>query len=197
MDRSNQNILGFSKDIIRRDIIFGTRRFSNYVFNGILFLCGLCLFLGGLSRRQQKSIIPFLDITEIQFLPQGIIICFYGLISIRLRSYFFVRGSFAVGTGFTEYNKEKKQIRIFRWGFPGNNRQLEIIYPFSELESLQIENLNRFIRPMTLNLYLILKKNQKILITGIDIAEILSTQKAEIFATKLAQFLQIPLEGTS
>jgi hypothetical protein len=138
-----------------------------------------------------------LDITEIQFLPQGILICFYGVISIRFSLYFFIRGFFAVGTGFTEYNKETKQLRIFRWGFPGNNRQLEIIYPFSELEYLQIENLDRFIRPMTLDLYLILKKDQKILIAGINITEILSTQETEIFATKLAQFLQIPLEGTS
>merc|ERR1711871_1388802 len=99
---------------------------------------------------------------EIKFIPQGFIICFYGLLGLLLSLYLFLTSSLLVGRGFNEYNKEKKKIYIFRWGFPGKKRRMEFSYPFSELESIQLTNQKRLLNPNTLNLYRLLKGQRKI-----------------------------------
>jgi hypothetical protein len=188
--------LGISEEnIVRRDLLFGASRFNNYLFRRILFIGGLRFFATGYSSWRQKSFFPFIDTTEIKFLPQGITICFYGILAIRLGLYLFLRRFWAVGRGFNEYDKEKQQIRLFRWGFPGKNRRLEFFYPFLELEALRLENQGYLKNASSSGLYLLLKNKRKILLTQLDAEDIRSSQEMELFAAELARFLQIPLEG--
>merc|ERR1711985_195935 len=108
-----------TQPLIRRDVLFRVRRFNNYCFESILLIGGLIFFIVGVSSWTQKNIIPFIANEEIQFLPQGLAICFYGAIFFIAGIYLSWVGFFAVGSGFNEYNKVKKYVRIFRWGFPG------------------------------------------------------------------------------
>jgi hypothetical protein len=188
--------LGISEEnIVRRDLLFGASRFNNYLFRRMLFIGGLRFFATGYSSWRQKSFFPFIDTTEIKFLPQGITIFFYGILAIRLGLYLFLRRFWAVGRGFNEYDKEKQQIRLFRWGFPGKNRRLEFFYPFLELEALRLENQGYLKNASSSGLYLLLKNKRKILLTQLDAEDIRSSQEMELFAAELARFLQIPLEG--
>jgi hypothetical protein len=190
------SFLGISKENpVRRDILFGARRFSNYLFRRGLLMGGLRFFVTGFSSWRQKNLLPFIDTTEVKFLPQGVVICFYGVLAIRLGLYLFLRRFWAVGRGFNEYDKERKQIRLFRWGFPGKNRRIEFFYPFFELEALRLERQSYLKNFSNSGLYLLLKNKRKVLLTQLDSADIQSSQEREYFAAELARFLQIPLEG--
>jgi hypothetical protein len=96
-----------------------------------------------------------------------------------------------VGSGFNEYDTEKKQIRVFRLGFLGKRRYFECCYSFSKIDALFLENRNSFFQP---NLYLILKKKQKVPLTQFGSVDFRSIQEIEYFSANLAQFLKIPLK---
>ena len=65
--------------------------------------------------------------------------CFYGSIRYILG---FIYGLFILwdlGEGFNEFNLETGQIRIFRWGFPGKNRHIDLQYPIQDVQSIRVE----------------------------------------------------------
>lgn len=178
------------KNIIRRDIMLGSRQGSNYFFFRNLFFGGAIFFLIGFPNFR-KSLLP--RTIEIKFLPQGIVICFYGRLAIRLSLYRLIRRFLLVGRGVNEYNKKKGKVHILRWGFPNKIRRLEFSYLFSELESIGIVRQEKLIQPIDLKIYLLLKDQRKIILLKPDIENINSLEKIEQFSANLAKFLQIPL----
>ena len=72
---------------IRQDRIIGSKRFSNYFWMFFLFIGGVSFLLAGLSSYLQINLIPFTNATQLIFIPQGIIMLFYGTISISLSIY--------------------------------------------------------------------------------------------------------------
>jgi hypothetical protein len=185
------------KNLVRRDLIIGIRTFTDYFFRRLLLFVGLLFFLVGFSSWKQEPFLEIMDISEIQFVPQGLVICFYGTLAFILGFYLFLRGFWSVGSGFNEYNKVIKQVYIFRWGFPGKNRRLKFFYSFSELAALRLERRSKLTIPNGLNLYLLLKGQRKILLLQLNTINIRSPQEIEYFAANLALFLQIPLEGVA
>jgi hypothetical protein len=123
----------FKTNTIRRDILIGSRQISNYFFFRNLFFGGTIFFLIGFPNFR-KSLLP--RTIEIKFLPQGIVICFYGRLAIGFRLYRLIRRILLVGRGVNEYNKKKGKVHILRWGFPTKIRRLEFSYSFYELESI-------------------------------------------------------------
>jgi len=176
---------------IQRDVLYGARRFNNYIYARIIYFGGLGFLVTGISSWVRKDLFPFININEIQFFPQGLTICFYGTLAIILRLYLSTRRIFSIGRGFNEYNKEKQQIHIFRWGFPGKNRRLNFFYTFSEIKSLRLESQNQI---SNLDLYLCLKEERKILLMKFDRDKQTSPQKLEYISSNLAKFLNIILE---
>ena len=69
---------------IRQDKIIGSRRFSNYFWTVFLFIGGSGFLLAGLSSYLQINLLPFTKPTELIFIPQGIIMIFYGTLSLFL-----------------------------------------------------------------------------------------------------------------
>jgi hypothetical protein len=185
----------WNKKVFRRDVLVGTQRFSNYFFATALFLFGRSFTLVGFLSWRQTNFLPFVDSSLVQFLPQGLAISFYGSLSIVLGLYLFLSTFGTVGSSFTEYDKGTNQIYIFRWGFFGKERCLENFCTISELVSIRLENGSRLAQPDARNLCLILTSRRKIFLLRVGIAEIYSPYERESFATTLAQFLEIPLEG--
>jgi hypothetical protein len=157
-----------------------------------LFLGGFRFFITGLARWNPRKTVFRMPSVGFQFVPQGVVICLYGLIALTSSRYFLFSRFYSIGAGFNEYNKEKEQIRIFRWGFPGKYRRIELIYSFADLDSLFIE---RKIGLRSYNLYLRFKNKQKLLITQFGMNKIYSPQEIENFAVELAYFLQIRIDG--
>ena len=76
---------------IRFDLILGSRRLSNYLWSIVTLLGGIGFFITGVSSYLQKEIIPFIKIDSISFIPQGIVMTFYGMIGILISLFLIVK----------------------------------------------------------------------------------------------------------
>lgn len=178
------------KSVVRRDLLFGSCCFTNYLVSRALFFGGIVFFFIGFLSQES---ITFDNIkSNIQFFPQGLVICFYGSVRIRFGLYLILSRFWTVGKGFNEYDRREKRIRIFRWGFPGKDRCFEFSCSFSDVEFLCLESQNSMVRP---NLYLVLKEKRKILLTQLGSTEVRSFQEVEYFSANLARFLKVQLKN--
>ena len=95
---------------IRQDKIVGSRRFSNYFWSFFLFVGGLGFLLAGISSYFKVNLLPFANPTELVFIPQGIVMMFYGTLSLGFSIYIILTLLFDVGSGYNEYNKTENLL---------------------------------------------------------------------------------------
>jgi len=179
--------------LIRRYMIVGERRFSNYWWACVISL-GACGFLiTGISSYLGFQLIPFLnDRSElVSFFPQGLLMSFYGGLGLLLSLYWWFLIFWNVGSGFNEFNKKDGMIRVFRWGYPGKNRRIDLSYPLNDLEAIKVEFKQGFDTQRTI--YMRLKGKREIPLTGVG--QPLTLKDIEKQASELASFLQVSLEG--
>ena len=93
------------QDQIRQDKIVGSRRFSNYFWAILLLIGGLTFLLAGVSSYLKIKLLPFVNTTELVFIPQGIVMMFYGTLSFGLSLYIIATLFWDIGSGYNEYNK--------------------------------------------------------------------------------------------
>ena len=118
---------------IRQDKIVGSRRFSNYFWTFFLFIGGFGFLLAGLSSYLKINLLPLANPTELVFIPQGIIMIFYGTLSISLSVYILLTVVWDIGSGYNEYNKSENLVKIVRRGFPGKNREILLTYSLNNI----------------------------------------------------------------
>jgi hypothetical protein len=173
---------------IRRDEIIGSRRFSNYFWTIVLFIGGIGFLLAGLSSYFQINFLPFANPTSLTFIPQGLVMTFYGTLSLSLGLYILATIFWDVGGGYNEFDLANSTIRLVRRGFPGENRNILLSYPLNEIKSLEVE-VKEGINPRRA-LYLITVDKRRIPLTGIG--DPMPLFLLEEKATTLAKFLNIP-----
>lgn len=183
-------------NLIRRYIIIGERRFSNYWWATVI-LMGAVGFLSTGVLSYLNSTNPEADIDtvkqQISFFPQGLLMCFYGSLGVLLSVYWWFLIFWNVGGGFNEFNKQEGLIRIFRWGYPGQNRKIDLYYNLKDVECIRVDFKQTGFADSQRTIYLKLKGNKEIPLTGIG--QPLTIQEIETQASELANFLQISLEG--
>ena len=69
--QSNQS-MNLNTEEIRRDIVIGSRRFSNYWWASVLLVGGIGFLTTGISSKLQTNLLPFINYQDIQFFPQGL-----------------------------------------------------------------------------------------------------------------------------
>ena len=69
---------------IRKSKIIGSRCFSNYFWTFFLLIGGSSFLLAGLSSYIKINLLPFTNATQLVFIPQGIVMIFYGTLSLSL-----------------------------------------------------------------------------------------------------------------
>ena len=186
---------------IRRYMIIGERRFSNYWWTFVVIL-GSCGFLfTGLSSYLNTSLssqntsgentLAFFGSQSISFFPQGLLMSFYGSLGFLLSIYWLFLIFWNVGGGFNEFNKKEGFIRVFRWGYPGKNRRIDLQYSLKDVEAIKVELKQGFDPQRTI--YMRLKGKREIPLTGIG--QPLTLKDLEKQASELANFLQVSLEG--
>lgn len=201
------------ENFIRRYFIVGERRFSNYWWATVICIASFGFLLTGISSylRTLSSSSSFNEPTtsisnfsifqvflanfqsnvDIHFFPQGFLMCFYGSLGFLLSIYWWFLIFWNVGGGFNEFNKKENFIRIFRWGYPGKNRKIDLYYTLKDVESIRVEIQQGLDSQRTI--FLKLKGNREIPITGIG--QPLTLKEIEKQASELANFLQVSLEG--
>jgi hypothetical protein len=188
---------GFGQVLIRRYMIIGERRISNYWW-AIFISLGSLGFLSTGINSYFSTVGAATTISEIEtgvqvipFFPQGLLMSFYGSLGFLLSLYWWFLIFWNVGGGFNEFNKKDGLIRIFRWGYPGKTRKIDLTYSLKDVEAIKVE-LKQGLDPQR-TIYLRLKGNREIPLTGIG--QPLTLKDIEKQASELANFLQVSLEG--
>lgn len=171
--------------------VLGSRRLSNYWWATVVSLGATGFLLAGLSSYLRVNLIPFAAPNEISFVPQGLAMSFYGVAGLLLALYLWVVIVLDVGGGFNEFNKKTGEIHIFRWGFLGKNRRIELKFPTQDVQAVRVE-VKEGLNPRRA-LYLRAKGRRNVPLTRIG--QPLSLQSLETEGAQLARFLGVPLEG--
>ena len=176
---------------IRQDKIIGSRRLSNYFWAFFLLIGGIGFLLAGMSSYFQLNLLPFTNATELIFIPQGLIMMFYGTLSFGISIYIIITILLDIGSGYNEYNKIENLVKIVRKGFPGKNREILLTYPLSNIKSIGIK-ITEGLNP-TRSIYLCLTDERNIPLNPVQ--EPSSISNLEEKASDLAKFLDLKLEN--
>jgi Ycf4 len=176
---------------IRRDTIVGSRRFSNYFWSFFLFVGGIGFLLAGISSYFKVNLLPFANPTELVFIPQGLVMMFYGTLSFGISLYIIITLLLDIGSGYNEYNRVENLVKVVRKGFPGKNRKVLLTYPLANVRSIGIK-ITEGLNP-TRSIYLCLKDERKIPLTPVQ--EPTSISNLEEDAASIAKFLDLKLEN--
>ena len=176
---------------IRQDTIVGSRRFSNYFWSFFLLFGGIGFLLAGISSYLKINLLPFANPTELVFIPQGLVMMFYGTLSFGMSIYILTTVLLDIGSGYNEYNRVESLVKIVRKGFPGKNREILLTYPLTNIRAIGIK-ITEGLNP-TRSIYLCLKDERKIPLTPVQ--EPTSISNLEEEAASLAKFLDLKLEN--
>ncbi|BAZ88011.1 photosystem I assembly Ycf4 [Dolichospermum compactum NIES-806] len=171
--------------------VLGSRRFSNYWWASIVTMGASGFFLASISSYLKVNLLIVTDATQLIFVPQGLVMGLYGAAGLLLATYLWLVVLWDLGGGYNEFNRETGTLKIFRWGFPGKNRQIQIDGRISDVQSVKIvikEGLN----PQRA-LYLRVKGRRDIPLTRVG--QPLSLADLETQGAELARFLGVSLEG--
>lgn len=176
---------------IRQDKIIGSRRFSNYFWAIFLAIGGVGFLLAGISSYLKINLLPIANPTELVFIPQGLVMMFYGTLSLAISIYITTTVLLDIGSGYNEYNKIENLVKIVRKGFPGKNREVLLTYPLSNVRAIGIK-ITEGLNP-TRSIYLCLKDERNIPLTPVQ--EPIAISRLEEEAADLAKFLDLKLEN--
>lgn len=176
---------------IRRDYILGSKRLSNYFWTLLLFTGGSGFLLAGVSSYFNLNLLPFANPRELIFIPQGIVMTFYGILAICLSICIGLSILWDIGGGYNEFNKADQLVRIARNGFPGKNRQILLVYSMNNIKSIRL-SIQEGINPKRM-IYLCTKDQRQIPLTQVEQPR--SLVELENQASELAKFLEVNLEG--
>nr|YP_009392870.1 photosystem I assembly protein [Caloglossa intermedia]ARW61432.1 photosystem I assembly protein [Caloglossa intermedia] len=171
--------------------ILGSRRLSNYWWASIILIGSLGFLSVGLSSYFKRILIPLIKTDLLIFMPQGAVMTFYGTVGILISIFLWYTIILNVGSGYNEFNHETKTITIFRLGFPGKNRLLELKYSMNNIASIKVIIEEKFFSQR--EIYLKMKDKREIPIT--KVGEPISISELESQAIELAQFLSVKVEG--
>jgi hypothetical protein len=168
----------------------GSRRLSNIFWALIVTLGGSGFFLTGLSSFFNVNLLFFSNSNDISFIPQGIVLLFYGTVGSILGIFLTLTIWWNVGFGYNEYNRLSQKVTIYRKSFPGRNQELVFSFGFDEVKSIKMR-IKDGLNPKR-QLLLCLNDNREIPLTGIEQPTALN--KIENEAISIAKYLNVFLE---
>lgn len=171
--------------------VLGARRFSNFFFAVMVAIGAIGFLLAGLSSYFHVDLLPTSDVSQLQFIPQGLALSFYGIAGTLLDIYLWWVIILDVGSGVNEFDKTKGIVRIVRKGYPGKNRHVELVYPLADVQAIRAE-VDNGLNPKR-SLYLRIKGKRDIPIS--EVGQPIPLAQLEQRAAELAKFLAVPLEG--
>ena len=195
-NKNNYYIEKKQKIIYFCDKIKGTRTFSNYIWFTLLFISGIGAITIGISTYlvDIKKNFYFENFSNIKFLPQGILLTFYGACALLISFVISFLLLFDLGAGNNEIFIKEKRISLSRKNFPSyesiekkipfRQEHLYLVYKFEEINFLELEIING-INPKRI-IYLILKDGRRIPLTPTNgIEDLAQIELKTIYLAKL------------
>lgn len=180
-----------STDSVLIDPVVGAKRTSNLFWASVVTAGATGFLVAGASSKLGFNILPIIDATDIKFFPQGLVMSFYGTAGALLATYLWLTISWDVGSGYNEFNKDEGIMRIFRYGFPGKNRRINLVSDLADVQAVRVE-ISEGVNPRRV-VYVRCKGKRDIPLTRIG--QPLTLAEVEQRAAELAKFLQVPIEG--
>lgn len=180
-----------TKQQILRQEILGSRRLSNLLWAAIVTMGGIGFLLAGLSSYLKTNLLIVSDTSQLQFIPQGVALTFYGVAGSLLAIYLWLLVFWNVGGGYNEFDRSSNKVIISRQGYPGKNRRVKVEIPIEEVQSIRAE-IREGLSPKHA-LYLRSKKRRDLPLTRVG--EPIALSELENQGAELARFLEVPLEG--
>lgn len=168
----------------------GSRGLNNIFWALTVSLGGLGFFLTGLSSFFQVNLLFFSDSSGISFIPQGITLLFYGTVGTLLGTFLCLTIWWDVGSGYNQYSRDAQQVKLYRKGFPGTNREILFNFSFEEVKSIKLR-IKEGLNPKR-QLLLCLVDNREIPLTGVE--RPIALNKIEDEAIRIAKYLNVFLE---
>ncbi|MEM8640933.1 MAG: photosystem I assembly protein Ycf4 [Cyanobacteria bacterium P01_G01_bin.54] len=178
-------------DLILKQRILGSRRWSNFIGCIVAAIGGIGFLLAGLSSYFHVNLLRVSDTSTLLFIPQGVALTFYGVVGTAIFLYQLFVLILDVGAGYNEFNKETGEVTVFRWGFPGKDRQIKVIYGLERVQAVRAEIREGFNAKRAL--YLKVQSARDLPLTPVGDPPSLS--ELENQGAILARFLEVPLEG--
>jgi hypothetical protein len=178
-------------DRLLRQPVLGSRRFSNYWWATVILLGSTGFLLSGISSYLKVNLLPFANPTDLLFVPQGLVMGLYGTAGLLLSLYLWLVIFWNVGGGYNEFSRDTGTAQIFRWGFPGKDRRVEITHSLEEVQAIRVD-IKDGLNPRRA-LYLKIKGKGELPLTRVG--QPLSLSLLENQGAELARFLGVPLEG--
>ncbi len=179
------------EDATLRQSVLGSRRLSNYFWAVICTIGGVGFLLAGLSSYFKVNLLLVSNPTELIFVPQGIALLFYGIAGSLVALYQALVIVWDVGGGYNEFNKQTGKATIFRNGFPGKNRRIELTCKLDDIQAVRAEIREGFNPKRAV--YLRVRQQRDIPLTRVGAP--MSLSELEDQGAQLARFLDVPLEG--
>ena len=180
-------------EFVYTSIVIGSRTIANMCWACLLLLGTSGFLITGITSYlgQEILILGNIPYNVVGFIPQGLVMSFYGTAGFFLSTYLWWTILFNVGSGYNEFDNQSGIISIFRWGFPGENRKIRVRCLMRDVEAVCIDtNIGLIIKPI---ISLRLQGKQNLPLNSI--VESFSSKDIENQAAQLAQFLQVPLES--
>lgn len=121
-----------------KDQVVGARQISNFIWIIILAIGGFGFALASLECYFKINILPLANTMNLEFIPQGITMLFYGTVALGLMVYISLLIYWDIGSGVNEFDSNSQVVRIIRQGFPGQNRKILITYGFDKIRAVEI-----------------------------------------------------------
>lgn len=131
--------MGIENKSLYFEVIKGSRNWSTYFIVLLMYLGGFGFFVVGVSSYYQTNFLSFLQAANLVFIPQGILMVFYGSLGLLVGSFLLATLIWDVGHGVNIYSQTEKLIYIIRQGFPGKGQEICITYSFSEIDAIELE----------------------------------------------------------
>lgn len=180
-----------TSDRLLRQTVLGARRFSNYWWATVILAGATGFLLSSISSYLKVNLLPFADPTTLIFIPQGLVMGLYGGAGLLLALYLWLTIIWNVGGGYNEFDRDSGKINIFRSGFPGKNRRIEVTHNISDVQAIRVE-IREGLNPRRA-IYLRLRGKGDLPLTRVG--QPLPLSDLENQGAELARFLGVPLEG--
>ncbi len=174
--------------------IVGARRLSSYLTAIALTIGGGGFLLAGISVWRRVNLLPLTNVVDnpqFQLYPQGVTLMAYGTLGSLFALYYWLTIGLNVGAGYNEFDKKTGKATIYRSGFLGKNRHIQLEYPLKTIQGVKVL-LKGGLNPRRL-IYLKVKGKGDIRLSGVDQPPALTVLEEQ--AATIAQFLGVGLEG--
>jgi len=171
-----------------KENIIGSRNYKTISAMVLLFLGGSSFFFVGIGSYFKINRI--FDFSVIQYIPQGILMLFYGTLALTFGVYLLLTLIWDVGSGYNRICKEEEIVYILRKNFPGKNSFYFFSYPFKIIKQIKLLKKDG-INPRT-NILLVLKDKREIPLYPPQF--LLKPTEMEKKAINLSTLLKVPVE---